>query len=131
MNRLALQHAPAALQMMADCMNDAKAPWSARLRAGEIILDRSLGKPKTNAEVNITGEVSVQHQHLVAVQEIAAARLAKIAASDSDKQSFAEDQAANNALLLEHEPGYRASINNAREAVPAPAQDPIDIGLGD
>lgn len=100
-NSLARKHAPEALEAIVELMRDENAPWAVRVRAIEIILDRALGKPTTSADINVSGEVSIQHQHLLAVSEIAAARLAKLADGDDNKQDYADGKA----LVLEHVPG--------------------------
>ena len=45
--KLARAHAEAAIEVLAEIMNDAKAPAAARISAAKAILDRGLGKPAT------------------------------------------------------------------------------------
>jgi hypothetical protein len=46
MLRLARVHSREALMTLVECINDASAPWPARVVAANSILDRAFGKPK-------------------------------------------------------------------------------------
>ena len=48
--KLALAHAEAAIQVLADIMNNADAPAGARISAAKTLLDRGLGKVTTQKE---------------------------------------------------------------------------------
>lgn len=97
-NRLALKHSERALAYVAATIDDATASHAVRLRAAEIILDRSLGKPKSQTEVNVSGEVNIQHLHLDALQAMAQDRLERYASGDESKLAYAAGE------VIEHRP---------------------------
>ena len=99
-NRLALQHTVNAINYIAAVITDDTAPHTVRLKAAELILDRALGKAKSNTEISVSGEVNVQHLHLAAIQDIAVNRLEKLAAGDASKASYAD----NMGQVIEHKP---------------------------
>jgi len=49
--RAARLASPDAVRVLRQCIGDPEAPWAARVRAAELILDRAFGKPKEPSEL--------------------------------------------------------------------------------
>lgn len=73
-NREARRLSKRAIQRLAYLMDDEESPPTVQLAAANAILDRAIGKPKTMTEMTVNGTISVEHQHLDALKEIADAR---------------------------------------------------------
>lgn len=105
-NRYALKHTEKALDYIANKIDDENASDAVRVRCAEVILDRALGKAKNTTDLNVSGQVNVQHQHLHALQDMAARRLAS---QDGDKAKLVYasrkdiQDATSYAKIIEHE----------------------------
>jgi hypothetical protein len=84
-NNLARKHSERAIHLLVKAMDDEAAPWNVRIRAAELILDRALGKPVTPTEIKVEGDISIQHQHLLAIKAMADRRLQT---HDADNQKL-------------------------------------------
>lgn len=110
----ASQLMPKALAYLETVVDDEEAPHGARLKAAEMILDRALGKAKEFKE--ITGNMSVTHQHLDALRAINRAAEAgrvldlEVVPNDGLPVYQSGKQPNNNNSLLEYGRQSEASI---------------------
>jgi len=92
-NNLARRHSERAIHLLVKTMDDEDAAWNTRIRAAELILDRALGKPVTPTEIKVDGDISIQHQHLLAIKAMADKRLQSHDA-DHQKLKYADTKVA-------------------------------------
>ena len=97
-----------AMKVIAGVMHDPEASPGARLKASELILERGVGRVAHKIETK--GEMTIQHQHLIALKEATDIGLARIEQGDAAKHKFVENIEADDIEVDVIEPGTRKAL---------------------